>query len=126
MNSFSLTNAQIEGTIFIVDIYKKNLRGYFTMAFTKANLIQCIADQNGFTKFKASQIIESLLELIKGRLESGENILISGFGKFCVKEKKQRKGINPRTGDSIIQRPHRVVRFRCSGKLRNKVNNTMG
>jgi integration host factor subunit alpha len=92
------------------------------MALTKTDLIQKITSQNGFIKGKSSEIVESLIEIIKSSLESGENILITGFGKFCVKEKKQRIGRNPITGEDMMLRPHRVVRFRCSGKLRNKIN----
>ena len=92
------------------------------MALTKAELIQNITKQNGFTKGKSSKIVESLTEIIKRALESGEDVLITGFGKFCVKEKKQRIGRNPITGEDMMLRPHRVVRFRCSGKLREKIN----
>jgi integration host factor subunit alpha len=59
---------------------------------------------------------------MKRSLESGEDVMISGFGKFCVKEKKERKGRNPATGESMILKPRKVVIFRCSGKLRDKIN----
>jgi integration host factor subunit alpha len=62
------------------------------------------------------------LEIIKSTLESGEDILISGFGKFNVKEKGERRGRNPSTGDDAIVSARKVVRFKCSGKLRSKVN----
>jgi integration host factor subunit alpha len=68
------------------------------------------------------EIIESLLEIIKQRLESGEDVLISGFGKFCVKEKKARRGRNPATGSDLVLRARQIVTFKCSGKLRNKIN----
>jgi integration host factor subunit alpha len=55
-------------------------------------------------------------------LESGDDVMISGFGKFCVKEKKKRQGRNPATGEDMILTPRRVVTFRCSGKLRAKIN----
>ena len=63
-----------------------------------------------------------LLEIMKQKLESGGDILISGFGKFCVKEKRERKGRNPATGDGMMLEPRRVVTFKCSGKLRDKIN----
>mgnify|MGYP000753667398 CR=1 FL=1 len=76
----------------------------------------------GCTKKKSGDIIESLLEIIKGTLEKSEDVLISGFGKFCIKQKKQRRGRNPATGDDLILRQRRVITFKCSGKLRNKIN----
>jgi integration host factor subunit alpha len=92
------------------------------MALTKADLTQNITKQNGFTKGNSSKILQLLIEIIKRKLESGEDVLITGFGKFCVKEKRQRIGRNPITGEDMMVRPHRVVKFRCSGKLRNKMN----
>jgi integration host factor subunit alpha len=76
----------------------------------------------GFTKKKAVEVIESLLEIIKDTLEKGDDVLVSGFGKFCVKDKKQRRGRNPATGSDLILRERKVVTFKCSGKLRNKIN----
>ena len=67
-------------------------------------------------------MVETLLETIKQSLESGEDVLISGFGKFCVKEKGKRRGRNPATGSDLILDERRVVTFKCSGKLRNRVN----
>ena len=75
-----------------------------------------------FPKNQSVGITESLLELIKASLESGEDVLVSCFGKFCVKEKKERKGRNPATGEDAILPARRVVTFKCSGKLRDKVN----
>jgi len=59
---------------------------------------------------------------MKSTLASGEDVLISGFGKFCVKEKAERKGRNPATGEDMMLAPRRVVAFKCSGKLRDKIN----
>lgn len=59
---------------------------------------------------------------MKNTLASGEDILISGFGKFCVKRKSERRGRNPVTGDDLMQPAGRVVAFKCSGKLREKIN----
>ena len=68
------------------------------MTLTKAELIEAIAEQNGLTRINSSETAETILELIKSNLESGQDDLISGFGKFCVKEKRERKGRNPATG----------------------------
>jgi len=76
----------------------------------------------GFTKKKSVEIIESLLEIIKNNLEKSDDVLISGFGKFCVKNKNQRRGRNPATGSDLILRERKVVTFKCSGKLRDKIN----
>ena len=65
---------------------------------------------------------ETLLELMKSSLASGEDVLISGFGKFCVKQKEERKGRNPATGEDLILESRKVVTFKCSGKLRERVN----
>ena len=92
------------------------------MARTKAHLIDAIAEKNGFTLKKSTQTVETLLEIIKSTLASGDDVLISGFGKFCVKEKRERKGRNPATGEDMMLAPRRVVTFRCSGKLREKIN----
>ena len=92
------------------------------MALTKSQIIDVIAEKNGFTRKKFTETVETILELIKSTLASGEDVLISGFGKFCVKEKLERKGRNPATGDDMILGPKRVVTFRCSGKLRDRIN----
>ena len=92
------------------------------MTLTKADIIDVVAEQNGFPKNRSSEIVEILLEIVKRTLESGDDVLVSGFGKFCVKEKKERKGRNPATGDSMMLAPRKVVTFRSSGKLREKIN----
>ena len=71
------------------------------MTLTKAKQIETISDQIGYPKNHSSEIVETLLEIIKKALESGDDVLISGFGKFCVKDKKERKGRNPATGARI-------------------------
>ena len=71
---------------------------------------------------KSTQLVESFLEIIKKSLENGEDILISGFGKFSVKEKNERKGRNPQTGEDLILKSRRVVTFRCSESLRDTIN----
>ena len=92
------------------------------MSLTKASLIDSVSKQMTFHRSYSTHIVESLLEIIKQRLESGEGVLISGFGKFCVKDKKDRKGRNPQTGNSLILDARRVVTFKCSGVLRDRVN----
>ena len=92
------------------------------MTLTKALIIQSISKQTGFPKNKSAELIESLLEAIKRSVESGDDVLISGFGKFCVKNKKERRGRNPATGEDMMLSPRRVVTFKCSGKLRAKIN----
>jgi integration host factor subunit alpha len=91
-------------------------------ALTKAHIVDAVAERNGYTRKKSIEIVEILLELTKRSLESGEDVLISGFGKFCVKNKKKRKGRNPATGKDLILTPRKVVTFRWSGKLKEKLN----
>ena len=92
------------------------------MALTKADIVEAICKENGFTKRKSMEVVETVLELIKGTLASGEDVMVSNFGKFCVKEKRERKGRNPETGDDMMLRARRVVTFNCSGTLRKKIN----
>ena len=89
---------------------------------TKANIVQSIANYNGYSKDESKDIVETLLEIMKRTLEAGEDIMISGFGKFCIQDKKKRRGRNPATGDDMILDARRVVSFRCSRKLRERVN----
>ena len=91
------------------------------MALTKNDIVTRVHEL-GFTKKKSVEIIASLLEIIKDTLEKGEDVLISGFGKFCVKHKKERRGRNPATGDDLTLKERKVVTFKCSGKLRDKIN----
>ena len=93
------------------------------MTLTKAMIVDAIHEQLGYPKNKSAEMLETLLELIKGNLEKGEDVLISGFGKFCVKAKNQRRGRNPATGADMILDQRRVVTFRCSHLLREKINN---
>ena len=92
------------------------------MTLTKANIVDAIHDELGFPKNRSAELIEILLEQIKSTLENGEDVLISGFGKFCVKEKKARSGRIPATGDDMMLTQRRVVTFRCSHLLREKIN----
>ena len=92
------------------------------MTLTKAQVVDSVQSRLGFPKDRSIEIVESLLELMKKTLENGEDVLISGFGRFCVKNKKERRGRNPKNGEDIMLRPRRVVTFRCSGILREKIN----
>ena len=92
------------------------------MTLTKIRIVESIHNEIGIPKNKSTEIVEILIEIVKRTLASGEDVLISGFGKFCVKEKKERKGRNPATGDSLMLEPRKVVTFKCSGKLRDRVN----
>lgn len=92
------------------------------MTLTKAQIVDIIHEELPFPKNKSTEVIEGLIEIIKNTLESGEDVLISGFGKFCVKNKRERRGRNPATGDDLILSQRKVVTFKCSGKLREKIN----
>lgn len=91
------------------------------MALTKSELIENLAKIES-TRKRSGEILESLLEIIKKTLGNGEDVLISGFGKFSVREKKKRRGRNPATGDDLILGERKVVTFNCSPVLRNKIN----
>ena len=92
------------------------------MPLTKAGIIEVVTQETGFTKRKSAAAIKSILEIMKDTLTSGEDILISGFGKFCVCDKAKRRGRNPATGDDLTLPARRVVTFKCSGKLRDRCN----
>ncbi len=92
------------------------------MALTKVEIVKAIVEKAGFQRNKAIDTFETLVEIIKETLASGEDVLVSRFGKFCVRNKGARKGRNPATGEDIILGPRRVVAFRCSDSLRDKIN----
>ncbi len=96
------------------------------MALTKADLINRLYESEVLTKAEAVEAVETVIEIIKQTLEEGENVLISGFGKFTVKDKKARRGRNPHTGEDLMLAPRRVVTFKPSGVLREKINNSSG
>ena len=89
---------------------------------TKAVIVESVHNQLGLPKKECAEIVETLLEIFKSALASGEDVMISGFGKFNVKDKKERRGRNPATGENLILAPRRVVKFTCSAILRDKVN----
>ncbi|RZB37943.1 MAG: integration host factor subunit alpha [Desulfobacteraceae bacterium Eth-SRB2] len=81
------------------------------MVLTKVQIVESIWNKTGFPKNKSLQIIESLLEIIKSMLGFGEDVLISNFGKFCVKHKDERRGRNPATGDATMLARRKIVTF---------------
>jgi integration host factor subunit alpha len=93
-----------------------------TTTLTKAQIVDLIHEELPFPKNKSTDVIENLIEIIKSTLANGEDVLISGFGKFCVKNKRERRGRNPATGNDLILAKRKVVTFKCSGKLREKIN----
>jgi integration host factor subunit alpha len=92
------------------------------MTLTKIQIVEAIQNQTGFSKTKSSELVETFLEIIKSTLASEEDVMISGFGKFCVKEKNERKGRNPASGEDLMLAARKVVTFKCSGKLKDKIN----
>jgi len=92
------------------------------MTLTKDAIVEAVANDTGFPKNQSVELVETLIELIKKTLVSGEDVLVSGFGKFCVREKRERRGRNPATGDPMMLEPRRVVTFKWSVSLRKKIN----
>jgi integration host factor subunit alpha len=92
------------------------------MTLTKAQIAEAVHRELGFPKNRSAELLELMLELMKSRLEHGEDVLISGFGKFCVKDKKERRGRNPATGQDMVLTKRKVITFRCSHLLREKIN----
>jgi integration host factor subunit alpha len=96
------------------------------MTLTKARIVENLFAKDLFTKDESAQIIETFFELIKQSLERGDDVLISGFGKFCVREKHQRMGRNPQSGEPMVLPPRAVVTFKCSGVLKDRINQFTG
>jgi integration host factor subunit alpha len=92
------------------------------MTLTKNAMIDTMCTQCGMSRSQAAKSFETFLEIIKKALESGEDVLVSGFGRFCVKEKRERKGRNPQTGEDMMLRPRKVVTFQCSTVLKGRMN----
>ena len=92
------------------------------MTLTKNDLVKALAKENGYPVNQTVEIVETLLGIIKSKLASGEDVLVSGFGKFCVHKKRERRGRNPATGKDVKLEARRVVTFKCSRKLREKIN----
>ncbi len=92
------------------------------MSLTKEKIINDAYNHAGLSKTQSRLAVETLFEIVKQTLEKGENLLISGFGKFVVKEKAARRGRNPQTTEDLRLRARRVVVFKTSGVLRKKIN----
>ena len=92
------------------------------MTLKKEDIISHVYECTGMTKSDSKQAVEELFEIVKETLEEGREVKISGFGKFQVKEKKARRGRNPRTGDDMTLRERRILVFRTSPVLRDKIN----
>ena len=92
------------------------------MTVTKQRLIESIQNQTEFSKKESAELVESVIEYITRSLENGEDVLISNFGKFQVKEKNARKGRNPSTGEPMMLPARKVVTFNVSGNLKDKIN----
>ena len=91
------------------------------MSLTKPHIVSEVSETNGFSKKQSSEIVETLLEIVKRTLASGDDVLISGFGKFCVKEKSQRLGRNPATGETIKIKASRGVKFKAGSAYKTSV-----
>ena len=89
---------------------------------TKIDIIQDVYEKLGFSKKDSARIVESVFDIIKDNLTTGEKVKISGFGNFVVKEKKSRRGRNPQTGAEIAISARRVLTFKSSQVLRKALN----
>lgn len=94
------------------------------MTLTKMDIVEKISETLDLSGTEAKNTVEEMLEVIKFTLASGDDLMISGFGKFQVNEKAPRKGRNPATGDTMMLKGRKIVTFKCSGKLRNRINET--
>jgi len=94
------------------------------MALTKEKIIANVFDEVGLSKNQSRQVVEDMLELTKSTLSRGEGLLVSGFGKFVVKQKRSRRGRNPQTKKDLLLRARKVVVFKTSGVLRRRINGT--
>lgn len=92
------------------------------MSLTKDKLVNRLQTQVGMDKQESRQIVERLLGIMKDTLTQGEELLISGFGKFSVRQKNARRGRNPQTKESLVLAARKVLVFKASGVLRNRIN----
>ena len=92
------------------------------MTLTKSTIIGKISEQMEYTVKESSAIFEECLSIVKSTLEAGEDVKITGFGSFVVKQKHERRGRNPQTGASLMLPPRRIVNFKLSGKLNDQIN----
>jgi integration host factor subunit alpha len=96
------------------------------MTLTKAEIALKVAENCGFMRIESSEIVEKLLEIMKSKLIAGEDVMISGFGKWSVKSKHARRGRNPQTGESIVLEPRKVVTWKYSPSLKRSCNSSSG
>ena len=92
------------------------------MTLTKETITRSVCDSAGLSKAASAKAVETAFEIIKKTLESGEDVLITGFGKFCVRDKSKRRGRNPRTSEDLMLAERRIVTFKCSTVLKGKLN----
>jgi len=92
------------------------------MAKTKTEIVSIVCDKCSFPRQESAQIVEQLFQVLKEALETGEKVKISGFGNFIPREKRPRRGRNPKTGEALTISGRRVVTFKPSVKLRKAVN----
>ena len=93
-----------------------------SMTLTKDHIISSIGNRIGVTKFESTRLVEFVLESVKTSLSNGEDVLITGFGKFIVRKKAARRGRNPATGEDLTLEPRRVITFKCSARMRDRIN----
>ena len=92
------------------------------MTLTKADIVQAVSQETNHTVAQSANLVDSLFHIIKQTLESGEDVLISGFGKWSVRAKRERRGRNPQTGEPLMLAPRKVVTFKCASVLRATLN----
>jgi len=91
---------------------------------TKAELVDAVFGKVGLSKTESQDIIEEIFETIQQTLIEGESVKISGFGTFNVKKKNARRGRNPKTGDDLQITPRRVITFKVSNHLKERIEKT--
>jgi integration host factor subunit alpha len=92
------------------------------MTLTKSHIVDHLWNQTKIPKQKCVELVETVLEIIKDELSKGNDVLVWRFGKFSVKEKNPRRGRNPHTGEPMMLGRRKIVMFRTSGKLRERMN----
>lgn len=94
----------------------------FEVVMTKADIVERIHQKIGFSKKESAEMVESVFNILKSTLESGEKIKIAGFGNFVVKQKADRRGRNPQTGETITINARRILTFKPSQVLKSAIN----
>jgi integration host factor subunit alpha len=93
------------------------------MSLTKDKLANRLQNQLGLNRIESLELLGRLLDIMKDTLTQGEDLVISGFGKFSVRQKKARRGRNPQTKESLVLSARKVLVFKASGVLRERINN---